>query len=157
MTTYHKASICLNGHVMSKYDSNVQPFCSSCGEKIISVCPNCNAPIHGEVDSEGIVMAGFIFNPDKYCYNCGEPYPWVQRLIDASKELLELDDNSTQESVDLIIKSLPDLIVSSPKKEVAKAKFKKGLKSFSSFTKDSLQNILSDVLSEAIKKYLFES
>ncbi len=157
MSEYYPASICINGHVMSDDHSNVQPYCSYCGEKVISTCPNCNAPIHGDERCDGIVVVGFTFKTDSYCYNCGNPYPWVQRIIDASKELLELDDDANQESIDLIVSSLPDLMVSSPKQEIAKAKFKKGLKSFTTFTKDSLKTVLTDVLSESIKRSLFES
>ena len=45
MGHYNNATICLNGHVVSKYQANYQKFCSKCGKETYSKCPECNSPI----------------------------------------------------------------------------------------------------------------
>lgn len=52
---YRNATICINGHVIHKFESNHQPYCSLCGAKTISYCPNCNAPIHGVWENPNII------------------------------------------------------------------------------------------------------
>lgn len=55
MGHYNNATICLNGHVVSKYQANYQKFCSKCGKETYSKCPECNSPIHGKYEVDGIV------------------------------------------------------------------------------------------------------
>lgn len=50
MGHYNNATICLNGHVVSKYQANYQKFCSKCGKETYSKCPECNSPIHGKYE-----------------------------------------------------------------------------------------------------------
>ena len=37
MGHYNNATICLNGHVVSKYQANYQKFCSKCGKETYSL------------------------------------------------------------------------------------------------------------------------
>ena len=53
MGHYNNATICLNGHVVSKYQANYQKFCSKCGKETYSKCPECNSPIHGKYEQFG--------------------------------------------------------------------------------------------------------
>lgn len=73
MGHYNNATICLNGHVVSKYQANYQKFCSKCGKETYSKCPECNSPIHGKYEVDGIVDLSGSYNRPDYCYNCGAP------------------------------------------------------------------------------------
>lgn len=65
MGHYNNATICLNGHVVSKYQANYQKFCSKCGKETYSKCPECNSPIHGKYEVDGIVdLSGSYNRPD---------------------------------------------------------------------------------------------
>lgn len=62
MGHYNNATICLNGHVVSKYQANYQKFCSKCGKETYSKCPECNSPIHGKYEVDGIVDLSGSYN-----------------------------------------------------------------------------------------------
>lgn len=83
MGHYNNATICLNGHVVSKYQANYQKFCSKCGKETYSKCPECNSPIHGKYEVDGIVDLSGSYNRPDYCYNCGAPYPWTKIILDS--------------------------------------------------------------------------
>lgn len=74
MGHYNNATICLNGHVVSKYQANYQKFCSKCGKETYSKCPECNSPIHGkyEVDIVNIGLHFILKNVRPYAAPCSE-------------------------------------------------------------------------------------
>lgn len=92
MGHYNNATICLNGHVVSKYQANYQKFCSKCGKETYSKCPECNSPIHGKYEVDGIVDLSGSYNRPDYCYNCGAPYPWTKIILDNAVMLVSLED-----------------------------------------------------------------
>ncbi|HJH47457.1 MAG TPA: DUF2321 domain-containing protein [Bacteroides fragilis] len=153
---YRNATICLNGHVVSPSKSNAETFCSQCGNKTYSVCPQCNSPIRGLYDVEGVVVVGHRdYQKPYYCYNCGSPYPWTQKILDNAVELLSLDDELDSSSKELIKSAIPDLIVDTPTTPIAIAKYRKGIANAGQIIKDSLRQLLIDVISETAKKTLF--
>ena len=154
--TYHGATICLNGHTVSKYDSNYQKFCSRCGSETYSHCPSCNSPIRGLYDVEGVAIIGSRpYSVPYYCYNCGSPYPWTQKILDNAVELLSLDEDLDESSKELIRSAIPELIVDTPTTPVYAAKYKKGISKASEILSSSMHNLLVDVISESAKKILF--
>lgn len=154
--SYHGATICLNGHVMSKYDTNSQNHCSTCGEKTYSYCTQCNSPIRGLINPEGVAIIGKrpYTRPD-FCYNCGAPYPWTQKILDNAVELLSLDDELDIASKELIKNSIPDLLVDTPTTPVAIAKYQKHIAKAGEIVRNSMYNLLIDVVSETVKNTLF--
>lgn len=153
---YTNAKICLNGHVVSLDSKNEDTFCSRCGAETFSVCQNCGAPIRGYYYVEDIIM----FEPTDYkkpyyCYKCGAPYPWTQKILDNAVELLSLDDELDSSSKELIKSAIPDLIVDTPTTPIAIAKYHKGIANAGQIIKGSLRQLLIDVISETAKKTLF--
>ena len=98
---YENATICINGHVMSSSYSNVQPFCSKCGKPTISECTHCGSPLHGMYEIPGVVCLGAKYHKDLYCYNCGNPYPWTESIINSAVEILSLDEELSKENIDI--------------------------------------------------------
>lgn len=76
-TEFNKATICMNGHCISKDSIISDTFCEQCGEKGISHCPNCGAEIHGVEQGEYSFAINYV--PPKYCWKCGAPYPWTKK------------------------------------------------------------------------------
>lgn len=153
---YHNATICLNGHVVSKYDANSQKHCSKCGTETYSYCLKCHAPIHGLYDVTGVAVIGKRpYQLPYYCYECGAPYPWTQKILDNAIELLFLDDDLDDASKELIKNAIPELIVDTPTTPIAVAKYKKGISASGQILKDSMRQLLVDVVSETAKKTLF--
>lgn len=54
-----------------------QKHCNKCGEKTISACPSCHAPIPGISDDPDVCMIGFTTDVPEYCANCGKAFPWT--------------------------------------------------------------------------------
>lgn len=152
-------NICLNGHqlkVDSSSSTDPDEFCPKCGAKVIASCQECHAPIHGWYETDGVLFIGARkANKPSYCKKCAAPFPWTTMVLESATELVALDDSLSEEDRSLIKTALPDLLVETPKTKLAEAKFKKGYGKASKFIKDSLYNLLVDVLSESVKKTIF--
>lgn len=154
MGYYNGATICLNGHVVSKYKANSQSYCSRCGKQTFSKCSSCGAPIRGKYEQEGVVnLTGYYYKP-YYCYQCGAAYPWTEVIIKNAVELISLDEEMDETSKELIKSAIPDLLVDTPATPIAIAKYKKGVTKAGKIIRDSLYNLLVDVVSETVKKSL---
>ena len=151
---YYNATICLNGHVIDKYLADVEKYCSICGKETFSFCSCCNSPIRGKVKADGVIVATHYKKPF-YCYNCGTPYPWTQKILDNAVELVSLDDELDASSKELIKNAIPELLIDSPTTPLAVAKYQKGVSKAGQLVKDSLRQLLIDVISETAKKTLF--
>ncbi len=146
---YQNAQICKNGHIRNAHSNahpeQSEQFCSICGEPVIQACTHCNKPIRGalhaevpeyhfahqydpfnDIQNHQMVCTGYndeIIEQDivlpHYCYNCGEPYPWTATRLEAADKIVdmldELDDNQKQQ----LKETFPDLIVESPKTQLA--------------------------------------
>lgn len=153
---YRNATICLNGHVISHSNANAETFCSQCGNVTYSACPQCNSPIRGVYDVQGVAVLGHRdYKKPYYCHNCGAPYPWTQKILDNAVELLSLDDELDSSSKELIKNAIPDLIIDTPTTPIAIAKYRKGIANAGQIIKGSLYQLLVDVISETAKKALF--
>lgn len=156
MATYSTAQICLNGHVITPdiKDNGTQTYCTKCGKPIISTCPHCSKPIRGLRNDDIYYMLEEYVCPS-YCYNCGKPYPWTERILNNATELISLADELDANTKELIKSAIPDLIIDTPSTPVAAAKYSKALSDAGDVLKNSLHNLLVDVLSESAKKILF--
>lgn len=153
---YRNATICRNGHVLSASKANESKYCPMCGCETYSHCPKCKAPIRGLYDVEGVAVIGNReYKKPYYCISCSEPFPWTQLVLDNAVELLSLDDDLDNTSKELIKNAIPDLIVESPTTPVAVARYRKCVGSVGQIAKDSLRQLLVDVVSESVKKLLF--
>lgn len=93
-TDFDQAQICENGHAISIGKDNItdDKFCSGCGAKVLGTCPKCNAPITAVAKS--LTPTYFVeIEVPKYCGNCGAPYPWTERTIEAEEEIKRLEED----------------------------------------------------------------
>lgn len=149
---YNYATICLNGHVSSSYDSNYTKHCKTCGTTTISSCQTCNVSIQGMFTNTNVAVLGRRYKKPSYCHNCGEAYPWTTRIIENAIEILALDEKLSPENKELVKLALPDLLVEKPATPVAIAKYRKIIPKAATYVQDGLKNILIDVVSETVKK-----
>lgn len=150
---YNGATICLNGHVISSMEPNYTPYCADCGKNSISNCQNCNENLRGSYEDDYSIETDYL--APSYCFNCGQPFPWTEKLINNAIELISLDDNLPDDVKRIIKSALPDLIVETPSTAVATAKYKKFIPSAAKYVQDGLRNLLVDVASETVKKSLW--
>jgi hypothetical protein len=157
MGIYRTAQVCLNGHeINDRSDVNPvrnQDFCGECGERTITACENCNAPIRGNYDVPG-VLAFARYVPPGHCHYCGKPYPWLDRKLSAARDLAdELDDLSTQER-DVLKQSLPKIAYDAPDTQLAAVRIKKILDQQKPTVAAILGNAVKGVATEAAEKIL---
>ena len=128
MGYYCNASVCLNGHTVTQdlsISSTRLAFCKKCGAKSIVRCPNCSAPIHGPYETPGVIAIGFSYHPPAYCHSCGSAYPWTASALEAMREIILEDEDLSADEKDRLNQSLPDLIVETPKTDLAIMRAKK--------------------------------
>lgn len=154
MVSFHYATICNNGHVASTFVYDYIPYCEKCGEKTISDCLKCGTGIRGVPDTLNFPIHDY--KAPSYCFSCGQAFPWTETLIKNAVKLISLDDNLSDEHKDIIKNALPDLIVEKPTSPVATAKYKKFIPGAAKYIQDGLKNLLVDVVSETVKKSLWD-
>lgn len=160
MGYFDVAQVCLNGHMITdnaKGSPQFQKkFCDKCGEETIMVCPECRTPIQGDYHADGVVVIGFSSPPPpSFCPNCGRPYPWTQRRIEAARDLAnELEDLSSEEQ-ETLKRSLDSLVRDLPATELAATRFKRIMAKVGAESYAAMKSILVNVLSEAAKKVLY--
>ena len=141
MCYYAQATICKNGHAISIRGRTSEKYCSKCGAENISRCQNCNAIIHGWDDRW---LAGKKYQVPKYCYNCGNPYPWTEQAIEATKELILEDEELSELEKNKLSLSLSDIMIETPKTTLAATRIKKALLTAGHFTADALRQFVID-------------
>lgn len=158
MGTQCYQQVCLNGHQKTffakSYNGNSE-YCEKCGEKLISTCLECNNPILGYKFEDGVIG----FAPNKmdvpyYCRYCGKAYPWTKSIIDNAIEAFELD-NLSEKEIELLKNAIPDLLIETPKTPISQVKFKKIYDKASKVAKNTIYNVLIDVLSESVSRVIF--
>ena len=156
---HHTAQICLNGHVLTSSHKpapgHEQKFCPRCGEAAVTRCESCQAEIRGRYEVPGVIDYTNTYATPGFCHSCGKPYPWTERRLQAAKELAdELDELSETERLTLR-NSLEDLIRDTPRTELAGIRFKKMMKKVGKEPYEAMRNMVTDLLSESLKRTLF--
>jgi hypothetical protein len=157
MGYYRTAQICLNGHVINDsadaYPEMNQTFCKECGQPTITNCSKYNQPIRGCYYEPGCFFGGH-YTPPAFCCNCGQPYPWTEAKLEAAKALIEDDEQLGLDEKGILSSALSDLIVDTPRTQLAISRFKKLTSKALSATGEGLKSILIEICSEAVKKSL---
>lgn len=152
------AQVCPNGHVANDATQRSpafnKPHCDRCGEKTITACENCNAPIRGEYHVEGVVAVGFEYHPPAFCHNCGHPFPWTARKQQAAIDLF-FEENPIKEEREEFRSSVEQITKDSPQAQVASKRLSRLLGKIGQQTASAIRDILVDVASETAKKILF--
>ena len=156
MGGHRKAEICLNGHATTidfEYSRELaSPHCSECGAETIRECSSCKSSIRGLYSSRRVV---YPYQVPAYCHSCGSAYPWTQTALDSAKELVEELDQLNQDEKDKLNGSIEELVLDSPRAQVAAVRFKNLMEKAGGIAADAMGGILGNVVSEAIKKLIF--
>ena len=121
-------------------------FCPTCGVANINGCPHCKTTI--ESDPE------YPSKRPSYCSACGKPFPWTETALTIAREYIdELEELSTEDKT-ILKGTFDDLIIYTPRTEVAVTRFKRILKKAGSGAREVLTKIFVDLASETIAKLL---
>lgn len=158
MWDYDIAQVCENGHVINDHHK-MRPqkslkFCQHCGVATITGCPSCNQGIRGGAVYDEYNL-GTLRVPPAFCHNCGEPYPWTAKRLNAARELTAEIEELSEEERGLLTMSLDDLVRETPRTSLAVVRFKKLAAKAGKTAAEGLKSILVDVLSETVKKQIW--
>ena len=154
---YRTAQICKNGHVITSntnYTAHLSNFCPECKAETISSCQKCNTPIRGKYDVPG-VMSISSYTPPKYCHHCGHPFPWTESTLNSISELLDMQDQLTEDEKQHFMSYLPIIFNETPQSEVTALKLRLLFNKLPSEIGNLAKSVITDVVSESIKKILF--
>ncbi len=155
---YETAQICLNGHVITSgietSPNMIKKYCPQCGAPSTTKCEYCDTGIHGYYHMDGVVNFSS-YSPPSYCHNCGKPYPWTERRIEAANLLIQEDEQLSPEDKEILTSSVTDMLTESPKTQLAVTRYKKLVSKAVKVTGQGLRDLLIDVLSESVKKSLW--
>jgi len=156
--TYHIAQICKNGHVINtsadRYPESNQDYCAKCGAPTIMRCEDCRAPIRGYYEVPGVI-GFFEYERPSFCYKCGSPYPWTRSALQGARELAQTLDGLSAGEIQELQKSLEDIVRETPRAKVAETRFKRIMKKVGSDGYEAMRDILTSIVSEAVRKSLF--
>jgi hypothetical protein len=164
---YDIAQVCLNGHIINSSAKRElihnKDFCQKCGSQTITNCLNCKMEIEGDyyialsnwATGETSLRTIGRFVLPLFCSKCGVSFPWTERKIEASKNIISEIPNLTQEEKDLFAKSVDDIIRDTPETVNSSRKIKKLLLKLGKGILKDLRKILVDIVSETAKKILF--
>ena len=158
---YHTAQICLNGHIITdsiQIDPKPgQKYCDECGAELITACQKCNSNIRGLMvipDPYADRMVD-LNRPPQFCYNCGNPYPWIESKIQAAQELAYEIENISKEDIEVLANSINDIVKDTPKTQVAAVRFTKILSRTGKEAINIFRDLLVDIASETAKKVIW--
>lgn len=157
MEEYDIAQICLNGHCTNDSYKSLPQFnknyCDNCGEKTITLCPNCNSSIRGAYQQQNS-FTDYPFLVPNYCCECGEPFPWLTSKLDAAIELVRLEEALDEEETSKFKEYILDISKDTPSSKVSAIQLGKMLKRFSKTVAGEIRAVSIEIASEAIKKIL---
>lgn len=151
------AQICMNGHAINpsfqKYPIHNKKFCPNCGEPTITQCPHCQTNIPGEIHYANVFGASDYKVP-VFCSECGKPYPWTEKKLNAAKELAAELEELTPEEKRILEMSIDEISRNSPQATVGATRFKKLMLKVGTAAGGILKDVITDIASETAKKVL---
>jgi hypothetical protein len=156
---YDTGQICLNGHVINDnyhlHPQHNQRHCNKCGEPTIIRCQRCDAEIRGSYEVPGVAVVAASAPAPAFCHECGQAYPWTQKRLETAKCLAEEFDQLDEAEIQALKGTLDDLVRETPKTELASFQFKKLMTKAGKGAYDAMKDILTDLVSETVKKSVF--
>jgi hypothetical protein len=153
---YDTMEVCIEGHqttsMATSFPEGREPFCSKCGAKTITLCPECSATIRGFYHVPGFLSTSETPVPNN-CHACGTAYPWRQTAIASAIEILEMQMEG--QDVTGINALIHTVVVDSPRAEVAALKLKRMVGKLAKSTYDVAIKVISDIASHTAKKTLW--
>lgn len=167
--TYDVAQICFNGHIINtsaRMESiHNKEYCPQCGSQTITNCVHCNKEIDGEFY---VTISNWVTNKSSlrtlgrfilplFCPKCGVPFPWTEKKIEASKNLISEMSELTQEEKEIFSKNVDEIVRDTPETILSANRIKKLLPKLGKGIMKGVRDLIVDISSETAKKILFPS
>ncbi len=153
---YKNAQVCKNGHIITGNIENgdTAKFCSLCGAETITACGECGASIRGDVYEIGWSGVAPMDAKPAFCPNCGTPYDWTQRQIQAAKDLADEIDDIDDAERERAKGSFVDLVSDNPQTTVAAARVSKLISNAGPVVGSAIKEIAISIATDAAKKLM---
>ena len=155
---YDVAQICESGHVVNSmaqdHPDNNQNYCDKCGARTIVACPSCQTAIRGIYHIPSVI-GYFDYDAPAFCYQCGTSFPWTAARLRAAEDLADELDGLTSHDRESLKKCLHELVRETPSTRVAETRFKKIMRKVGKDGYESMRSLLTDILSEVVRKTIF--
>lgn len=150
------AQFCLNGHLITRaldrFPAKGEKHCRQCGELTITACQECKAEIRGEFRK---VTAPVWAGRPAFCHECGEPYLWTSKKLEAATTYaLNLPGFTSDEKMQLAL-SIDDLVKNSPTAEISASRFKGLVNKAGQEAAAFFKIALRELLVEQAKKWIW--
>ena len=100
------------------------------------------------------VLRSVSYHPPKFCFSCGEAFPWTAAKIEAARELAnELDELSTGER-QVLRSAIDDLTSDTPRTELAAHRYRRIAGKLGGGAANALKAVMLEVATEAAKKLI---
>ena len=154
---YDVQEVCLNGHLITSFAKS-QPesrraHCSSCGEKTISACTSCSAPLRGHRHLSGVISLGFD-DVDRFCDSCGALMPWTERGLTSVLEIAAMSAAINETEQETLRDTLRALMVPSAQTELAALKLRRAISRLDEYERAALLRTLKVHATEGAKEAL---
>ena len=159
MGYYDVAQICLNGHMINDHaqtrPQHNQEFCSKCAATTIIGCPQCDTPIRGYYEVEGVIDFSEEQVPvPAFCQHCSKAFPWTESRLEAAHDLagqLELDVPDRT----LLEKSIEEIVRDTPRAPAEAMRFKTIVEKAKPWGLKAFKEILYGIAGEAVKRMIW--
>jgi hypothetical protein len=126
-------------------------YCEDCGKETIDSCQECNQTILGWSYNPHVSIM-IPFQPSNFCRFCGKPFPWTKAKKEALDELIDFENDLTEDDKRLMKGTIDDIINETPR--TTALKFKHYLARFGKEAAKASRDIIVDIASETGKKIL---
>ena len=99
-------------------------------------------------------MISGLSHPPPYCHNCGDPFPWTERTIQAAIELGVEAGGLNDDDANQFRESVNDIVRDTPRAPLAVNRFRRIMHKVGPQVATGVRELLVDVASEAAKKLL---
>ena len=149
---YDVGLVCEEGHVINgkalrdpEYNTD---YCKTCGARALLKC-QCGEPIQGEIHG---VAGGF--SPPAHCTGCGRQHVWTTRRAEALREFVSELEEFEDEQKRLFCDVIPDLVVETPRSDVAALRTRKLMEKLPPAVKKMFTTLIKNVAVSAVLKSL---
>ena len=98
---------------------------------------------------------GGYYDVPAFCHECGTPYPWTEAKIEATKALMDEQEELSDKERELLKASLDNLVRETPQTPLAESRFKRIMSKLGSGAREEIRALVSGIVSEAIRKSIF--
>ncbi len=155
---YDTAQVCLNGHIITASAASdpqfQKKFCDKCGERTVMECESCQISIRGHYHDPDFFESPIISLPS-FCHNCGKPFPWTQKRLQAAIDLVAEDDKLSARDKEQFNQSVNDITRDTPQAQVGATRIKKVLTKATAGTANAFRELFIDVVSKTVKEIIW--